>query len=137
MRNKRVLLLLYMFYYVIIGWINLFAIDYDEVLLSDIARNIIDYKNKTVILKLRFKYIDNKFDKIVFYDNKNYDIVFDISKDKENKLKREILNLHEGMEYIVRFIVKNVGDFDNIVGELISFEPVLLFKLPEGLANDK
>lgn len=104
-----------------------------EILLEDIARNIERYRNKTVILELRLKRIDRIFDKIVFYDSKNHDIAFDLSEYKKgDSFKREILNLHEGMVYLVAFIVKDVGNIGDVIGELMSFEIAILKKLPEG-----
>jgi hypothetical protein len=104
-----------------------------EILLEDIARNIEKYRNKTVILELRLKRIDRIFDKIVFYDSKNHDIAFDLSEYKKgDSFKREILNLHEGMVYLVAFIVKDVGNIGDVIGELMSFEIAILKKLPEG-----
>lgn len=105
----------------------------EEILLEDIARNIEKYRNKTVTLELRLKRIDRIFDKIVFYDSKNHDIIFDLSEYKKgDSFKREILNLHEGMVYLVAFTIKDVGNIGDIIGELLSFEIAILKKLPEG-----
>lgn len=105
----------------------------EEILLEDIARNIEQYRNKTVTLELRLKRVDRIFDKIVFYDRKNHDIIFDLSEYKKgDSFKREILNLHEGMVYLVSFTIKDVGNIGDVIGELLSFEIAILKKLPEG-----
>jgi hypothetical protein len=102
-----------------------------DINLNAIAENISEYKDKTISLKLRFKLLDRVFGKIIFYDNKNIDIEFDISKElKEQKFKSNILNLHKGMLYIVTLKVKNIGHIKEVIGELIDFEPVILGKLP-------
>jgi hypothetical protein len=105
----------------------------EEIGLDDIARNIERYRNKTVTFELRLKRIDRIFDKIIFYDSKNHDIAFDISEyKKRDTFEREILNLHEGMVYLVEFIVKDVGNIGDVIGELVNFEIAILKKLPEG-----
>jgi hypothetical protein len=105
----------------------------EEIGLDDIARDIERYRNKTVTLELRLKRIDRIFDKIIFYDSKNHDIAFDISEYKKSgTFEREILNLHEGMVYRVEFIVKDVGNIGDVIGELVNFEIAILKKLPEG-----
>ena len=110
----------------------------EKFLLKDISNNISAYKGRSVTLKLRLKRIDNVFDKLTFYDRKNYDIIFDITELKtDEEFKRYLLNIHEGMNYFVKFIVRKVDDFGNIIGDLISFEPVALLKLPEGLRNNE
>ena len=101
--------------------------------------NADQYNNKRLILKLRLKNIDNTFNKIVFYDRKNYDITFDISEIKKtNRFKKQALNIREGLEYIVEFIIKDIlKETGFISGELINFQPDVLFKLPEGVKNQK
>jgi hypothetical protein len=101
--------------------------------LRDIARKIDAYRDKEITLRLRFKNIDYTFEKITFYDRKNIDIVFDVSRHiKDKKFKQHTLNLHEGMEYNVNFIVKDVGNNGDVLGDLISFTPLALLKLPDG-----
>ncbi len=105
----------------------------EEMSLGDIAKNIERYRNKTLTLDLRLKRIDRIFDKIIFYDSKNHDIAFDISEyKKKSSFKREVLNLHEGMVYLVSFIVKDVGNIGDVIGELLNFEIAILGKLPDG-----
>jgi hypothetical protein len=103
----------------------------ENIILNDIAGNISNYKNKTITLRLRFKNMDTTFDKIVFYDRKNIDIIFDIAElKKERAFKKQALNLHEGLEYYVVFIVKELTGKNNVIGDLKSFSPVILSKLP-------
>lgn len=101
-------------------------------LLLDIIDKKEDYLNKNTEIILRFKCFDPISDKIIFYDIKNYDIGFDISENKEKKFRNDILNLHEGLEYIVVFVLKDIDDFGNILADLISFKPLLLSKIPDG-----
>lgn len=107
--------------------------NYQKLLLREIAENIEDYRNKNITLRLRFKNLDKIFDKIAFYDNKNHDIVFDISglKEKED-FKQSALNLHKGMEYLVSFRVIEVGANGEIIAILAAFKPFALLKLPDG-----
>lgn len=103
-----------------------------NLLLNDIAGNITGYQNKTITLTLRLKNIDTVFDKIAFYDRKNNDIIFDIAELKRTKqFKKETQNLLQGLEYNVTFIVKNVTKYGIIMGDLLSFQPVILSKLPD------
>lgn len=103
-----------------------------NLLLNDIAGNITSYQNKTITLTLRLKNIDTTFDKIAFYDKKNIDIIFDIAELKKTKqFKKEAQNLHQGLEYNITFIVKNVTKYGIIMGDLLSFQPVILSKLPD------
>jgi len=101
-------------------------------LLSHIAADINNYKNKEVTLKLKLKCLDNIFEKITFYDKKNHDIEFDVSsRKKKADLKDNMLNLHEGMDYHVSFRVIDLGALGEVIGELISFKPVILSIIPE------
>ncbi len=103
-----------------------------KILLSVIAGNINNYKSKTITLHLKLKHVDTIFEKITFYDKKNHDIEFDISdRFLKKRIAPDILNLHEGMEYNVTFIVQNVGNLGQIIGELKGFKPVVLEKVPE------
>lgn len=99
--------------------------------LTEIAENIEDYRGKAVTMQLRLKYLDNVFDKIVFYDKDNIDIEFDISSPREQRrLAGDILNLHRGVYYNVRFIVRDVGALGFVIGDLKFFKPVTLDSLP-------
>ncbi len=112
---------------------TLSALDYEDILLSDIASNISSYKGKTISLRLRLKYMDTIFNKLVFYDKKNIDIEFDVEgMVKDRKKRNEFLNLHNGMEYVVTFSVKEVGKMGILIGELEGFIPLALLKLPSG-----
>lgn len=130
--KRQIIMLLYLLL-IISSNSSLKAQEYEKILLNDIIEHINNYKNKTIILKLRFKNIDVNFDKIAFYDRKNTDIIFDISElKKKNSFKKQKLNLHEGLEYLVKFTVKDLAARDNLMGDLLSFEPVILSKLPNG-----
>lgn len=110
----------------------LFSQQQDNIILNDIAGNINNYKNKTITLKLKLKILDTTFDKLVFYDRKNIDIVFDITELKKNKaFQKQALNLHQGLEYHVVFTVRELTDKNNVIGDLKSFSPVILSKLPD------
>jgi hypothetical protein len=109
----------------------LFAQQQENLILNDIAGDISNYKNKTVTIKLKLKNLDSVFDKIVFYDRKNIDIVFDIAElKKEEAFRKQALNLHQGLEYYVVFTVKELTAKNNVIGDLRSFSPVILSKLP-------
>ncbi len=130
--NKRYILLLVSFFILRFD-LCLVSSDYEKVILQDIVKKIESYKNKKITLKLRLKNFDSIFDKLIFYDRKNNDIVFDISIIKKKKeFQSQVLNLHEGMEYLVNFTIKDVGNIGEIIGDLISFKPLVLFKLPDG-----
>lgn len=108
------------------------AEDYEDILIRDITGKIDSYRNKTIVLRLRMKHLDEIFHKLTFYDRKNYDIVFDISElQKKKKFRLRMLNLHRGAEYLVKFTVKDKNS-EEITGDLIEFSPFLLLKLPEG-----
>ncbi len=110
------------------------AQEYETITLLEIINNNDKYVNKSITLKLKFRNLDPIFKKITFYDNENHDIVFDIAGLINTKqFQKERLNLHEGLEYIVEFTVKEViAENAYITGDLISFKPVLLSNLPEG-----
>ena len=98
---------------------------------STIAGNITDYQGKTVTMTLRLKVFDRVFEKISFYDTNNHDIEFSIDKYKISKrLKRELINLHNGMYYRVTFTVESLGPLGLLNGKLISFRPLVLERLP-------
>jgi hypothetical protein len=104
----------------------------EKIILNDIAGNINNYKNKTITLKLKLKILDTTFDKLVFYDRKNIDIIFDITELKKNKaFQKQALNLHQGLEYHVVFTVRELTDKNNIIGDLKSFSPVIFSRLPD------
>ncbi len=117
--------------------INIYSRDEQEtgsrrILLGEIAGNIVDYKSKTITLQLKLKHVDSVFEKITFYDKKNHDIEFDISdRFLKKRIAADMLNLHEGMEYNVTFVIQNVGNLGQIIGELRGFKPVILDNVPE------
>ncbi len=120
------------------GSLSLQAQEYENMLLSHIIENINNYKNKNITLKLRYKKIDLNIDQIAFYDRKNTVIIFDISElKKTNSFKKQKLNLHEGLEYLVKFTVKDLAAGDNLKGNLLDFEPEILSKLPDGIKQEK
>ncbi|HON79462.1 MAG TPA: hypothetical protein PK544_13300 [Spirochaetota bacterium] len=105
----------------------------NSLLLHDITRESGKYRGKKITATLRFKNIDFVFNSITFYDKKNIDISFDISIHKAMiEYQLEMLNLHRGLEYKVSFLVNDVDNQGVINGELISFIPLLLYKLPGG-----
>ena len=130
MRKIGVFLIIYLI--VVIASFHTSAIEVMDILLSDIINKKEAYINRDAKMILRFKNFDSIYDKIIFYDRKNYDIAFDISKDKDTKFRNDILNLHEGLKYIVVFTLKDIDDFGNILADLISFKPLILFKIPAG-----
>ena len=70
-------------------------------------------------------------DRYTNYDSKNIDIEFDYSsKELKKKLKNNFLNIHEGMDYEVVFKLKDAGSLGRLTGELESFIPAILDKLP-------
>lgn len=99
--------------------------------ISSIIADIDSYKNKSVTMTLRLKYIDRIFEKIVFYDSENIDIEFDISdKELKKRLNRDMLNIHEGMIYRVSFSVSGRGHLGGLMGDLQGFKPAFLEKIP-------
>lgn len=109
------------------------AQEYRDIPLADIAANIDAYKGKTITLRLKLKYMDTVFNRLVFYDRKNIDVEFDVEKIvKDRKRATAFLNLHNGMEYLVTFTVVGVGKMGLVMGELGEFVPLALFRLPSG-----
>jgi hypothetical protein len=107
------------------------AADERGVLLAVIAGNIAAYQSKTVTLRLKLKHVDRIFEKITFYDRKNIDIEFDISSKKiKERIAADMLNIHEGMEYNVTFVVEKAGTLGAIIAELKGFKPVFLDAVP-------
>lgn len=103
-----------------------------NVLLNEIVGNINGYKARIVTLQLKLKHLDTVFEKITFYDKKNHDIEFDISdRFLKKRIAPDMLNLHEGMEYNVTFIIQNIGTLGQIIAELKGFKPVILDSVPE------
>ncbi|HNX22828.1 MAG TPA: hypothetical protein PKG60_02190 [Spirochaetota bacterium] len=108
-----------------------FSADNGNPLISEIIVNIDNYKNNTIVLNLRLKYLDRIFEKIVFYDSENVDVEFDISgKTKRTELSGNLINIHEGMMYRVKFTVVGAGIFGGLTGDLHEFTPVILDKIP-------
>ncbi|MFH0975215.1 MAG: hypothetical protein V1874_05470 [Spirochaetota bacterium] len=113
------------------GILRVFAEQPANILLNDIIADINTYRNKTITLKLKLKNLDSVFDKITFYDKKNIDIIFDVSELKKDiRYQKQVLNLHEGLDYSVTFTVKELTEKNNLMGSLISFQPVILSNLP-------
>jgi len=100
--------------------------------IRNIVPDIEQYKDRIIVMNLKLKYIDRIFEKIVFYDSDNIDIEFDISgKEKKKLLNKDLLNIHEGMLYAVRFKVIGEGNLGGLLGEIIGFTPVILDDIPE------
>jgi len=108
-----------------------FSADEANTLISDIIADIDNYKNKTIAINLRLKYVDKIFEKIVFYDADNIDVEFDISgKDKKKQLSKNLINIHEGMIYRVRFTVIGSGAIGGLTGDLHEFIPLIFDIIP-------
>ena len=116
--------------------VSLSSADNENVLISRIISEIDSYKNRVLVVNLRLKYIDHIFEKIVFYDNENADIEFDISGNAKRKaLSGNLLNIHEGMIYRVKFTVIGAGALGGLTGELHEFVPVIFDKISEDVIN--
>lgn len=99
--------------------------------LSEIAGAIESYRDATVTMKLKLKTVDTVFERIVFYDQKNHDIVFDISRrETKKRLKRQMMNIHEGMDYFVTFKVVKTDNSGLVMAELVDFRPAVLDRIP-------
>jgi len=104
-----------------------------DIILSGIRENASGYGGKTVTMTMNYKNTDRIFSTITFYDRKNQDISFDISIQQTMiEYQRDMLNLHEGLDYLVTFIVNGVDATGFIDGELIRFTPLILTLIPEG-----
>ncbi|HOT44971.1 MAG TPA: hypothetical protein PLM53_19265 [Spirochaetota bacterium] len=104
----------------------------ENIFLDKIVKNINSYKAKTITIPLRLKYVDKIFEKIIFYDKKNHDIEFDISdRFLKKRIAPDMINIHEGMDYHVTFVVQNIGNLGQIIAELKGFKPVILDSVPE------
>ena len=130
------------------GMVNSHSAEVSALRVQEIRERVDSLNNKVITVKLRFKKVEFSGDKIdasgyriaaiVFYDDKNHDIEFDITELQfTDSYRREALNLHSGMRYLVTFRVKKVKNLtvDNTVvndfrGELISFTPDFLGRLP-------
>jgi len=108
-----------------------FSADNENLLISEIIANIDTYKNTTIVLNLRLKFVDQLSEKIVFYDSENIDIEFKIpGKSKRKELSGNLINIHEGMMYKVKFMVIGSGDLGGLTGDLHEFIPVILDRIP-------
>jgi hypothetical protein len=113
-----------------------YSADNENILISEIVADIDNYKNQVLTINLRLKYIDRIFEKIVFYDSENADIEFDISgKVKRKQLAGNLINIHEGMIYRVKFTAVGAGAIGGLTGDLHEFIPVIFDKIPEGGIN--
>ncbi|MBN1534013.1 MAG: hypothetical protein JXA20_15190 [Spirochaetes bacterium] len=106
--------------------------------LREIAAGIDRYRNTNVTMRLKLKLHDSVFEKIVFYDAKNHDIEFDISRREDRKrLAGQMRDIHEGMVYRVVFTVRDVSPLGVLLGDLLEFRPLLLDLLPGGAKMKK
>lgn len=111
--------------------ILLYSAENENLLISEIIVNIENYKNNTLTVNLRLKYLDRIFEKIVFYDSENVDIEFDISgKAKRKELSADLINIHEGMMFRVKFTVVGAGTLGGLTGDLKEFTPVVFDLIP-------
>jgi hypothetical protein len=94
--------------------------------------HLTEYEGKEITMVLRLKLHDRVFEKLVFYDERNLDIEFDITRRKiSHRLRKDLLNLHEGLKYRVTFKVTGKGDTGMVTGILIRAVPGLIEKIPE------
>ncbi len=104
-----------------------------DTLLAEIASAVDSYRSKTVTLRLRLKRVDVIFEKIIFYDRKNHDIEFDMSsREIKKRLSADMLNIHEGVVYLVTFTVRDRGNLGEVIGDLLGFRPAFLDAVPGG-----
>lgn len=102
-----------------------------DILITGIIADIDKFKNTVVVAEYRLKYVDRIFEKIIFYDSENVDIEFDISgKTKKEQLSGNMINIHEGMKYRIKFTVIGAGAMGGLTGDLIEFTPVIFDKIP-------
>lgn len=137
MYNKKYIcrkLIIFVFISILVGYESIVVSqNNNSLLLNDISKDPGKYRGKKISATLRFKNIDFVFNTITFYDRKNIDISFDISIQKAMlEYQLEMLNLHRGLEYKVIFLLTDIEEQGIITGELISFIPIILLKLPDG-----
>lgn len=120
-----------LFNFLILSGMILFA-QTGNITIGRIISEIDSFKDKTITVNMRLKYVDHIFDKIIFYDSENVDVEFDISgKEKKKELSDNLINIHEGMLYHVTFRVIGTGSLGGLTGSLNEFIPVIVDKIPE------
>lgn len=120
-----------LFNFLILPGMILFA-QTENITIGRIISEIDSFKDKTITVNMRLKYVDHIFDKIIFYDSENVDVEFDISgKEKKKELSDNLINIHEGMLYHVTFRVIGTGSLGGLTGSLNEFIPVIVDKIPE------
>lgn len=130
MKQLNVIIILSLIYFVFSNQ-NLYTQEIENLKLKKISESIQSYKDKEIRIVLRLKNFDKVFEKITFYDEDNHDIEFDVKDYKKNKkLKHILLNCTNGVQYVVKFIVKEKTNNDMISGKLLTFSPYFLEKLP-------
>ncbi len=97
--------------------------------LGDIRSSLERYRDREVTLTLRLQYRDPWFQKVIFYDEKNHPVEFDVHKPSKT-LQEDMVNCHEGMLYRVTFKVGPVGEMGILTGNLLRCLPVALEKIP-------
>ncbi len=111
---------------------SLYPAGNENILISEVIADIENYKNRVLTVNLRLKYVDKIFERIIFYDSENADIEFDISgKVKRKQLAGNLVNIHEGMIYRVKFTVIGAGVIGGLTGDLNEFIPVIFDVIPE------
>ena len=99
--------------------------------LIDIIKSIDSYQGKEMELVLRLRSSSEKFSQIVFYDENNHDIVFELNEeDRKKKFKKMLFNHHEGAFYKVNFVINGLDYKKRVNGNLKSFKLMFLEKLP-------
>jgi len=127
MKKRKIILLFFLFY---AG--NSFSQPGSDISLKEIAGNIAKYKGARISIIMKLRNYDRIFDKLIFYDRNNHDIIFDISaKEKKKALEKYLVNFHEGMEYFVEFTVNGTGGAGEVLGDLDAMRPVIFERIPE------
>ena len=107
------------------------ALNANEPNLNTMAENFDEYKDKEIVINLRFKNMDQLSQYMVFYDMRNRDITFDYSKNRSVKnLIKQNPSLRRGLIYKVKLIPRDIDEFFNIKADLLDYEPLFLEKLP-------
>lgn len=133
-RNKRAVFIILLFLMAFCALVS--GTQLKDITFERIKENINDYKGKEVTMVLKLRKYDAVFERISFYNffrHENDDIEFDISGDeRKKKFAPMVLQLHEGMKYRVTFVIRGIGNLNQLLGELKAFTPVILEKIPEG-----
>ncbi len=129
--NLVVIVFLMNFQLVVFGQEKVAVESKESLNFTEIANSIEKYKGKELTIVLRLKYYGKTFHRLVFYDDNNHDIEFDISeKRKDQMFKKQLKDLRRGMKYKVKFKVRGVGNLNYILANIVSFDSVVFDLLP-------